>query len=407
MLARRQPGSTLKPFVYALAFEQAAHHAGDAARRFAGADRHRERPVRAAELRPRTSRAGSARARRSARASTCRPCASARCSAPSALRAAATRFGLALPESGGYYGASLALGSADVTLLALTNAYRALANGGVYSATSMLQRPRAAPRPLRVADARAVFLVTDILADNNARARTFGLASPLATRGFAAVKTGTSKDMRDNWCVGFTDRYTIGVWVGNASGAAMHDVSGVSGAAPVWQALAAHLHASAPSRAAGRAGRRRARTRVTSTAALEPARDEVFLAGTRARAAARDAPRSRGARASASPARATAACSRSIPTCRRRRSASPSKASTARGCSTASRSAAPSGCAGRRGRGGTARRCSARDGQDAAERALRGARRRRQAAGGAEGRRGREAGAKAKAGPAAARKPQP
>ena len=103
---------------------------------------------------------------------------------------------------------------------------------------------------------RRRFLVTDILADNNARARTFGLASALATRGFAAVKTGTSKDMRDNWCVGFTDRYTIGVWVGNASGAAMHDVSGVSGAAPVWQALARALHARRAVEAAGAPGRR-------------------------------------------------------------------------------------------------------------------------------------------------------
>ena len=77
-----------------------------------------------------------------------------------------------------------------------------------------------------------------ILADNGARARTFGLASALATRGFAAVKTGTSKDLRDNWCVGFTDRYTVGVWVGNASGEPMHEVSGVSGAAKMSQGSA-------------------------------------------------------------------------------------------------------------------------------------------------------------------------
>ena len=131
----------------------------------------------------------------------------------------------------------------------LTNAYRTLANGGLASA--VLLKPAAAAAPRRVADAAAGFLVTDILADNNARVRTFGWASPLATRGFAAVKTGTSKDMRDNWCVGFTDRYTIGVWAGNASGEAMHDVSGVSGAAPVWQAIAAYLHAGAPSRPPG------------------------------------------------------------------------------------------------------------------------------------------------------------
>ena len=69
-----------------------------------------------------------------------------------------------------------------------------------------------------MADAAAVHLVNHILADNNARAGTFGLDSALATRGFAAVKSGTSKDLRDNWCIGFTDRYTVGVWVGNASG---------------------------------------------------------------------------------------------------------------------------------------------------------------------------------------------
>src|SRR5438309_10250750 len=132
--------------------------------------------------------------------------------------------------------------------------------------------------PARVTDAAATFLVVDILADNNARVRTFGWASPLATRGFAAVKTGTSKDMRDNWCVGFTDRYTIGVWVGNASGEAMHDVSGVSGAAPVWQSIAAYLHAGAPSRSpaspVGVVGRH-----VAFDSQREPARDDYFLVG--------------------------------------------------------------------------------------------------------------------------------
>ncbi len=75
-------------------------------------------------------------------------------------------------------------------------------------------------------------------------ARTFGLDSLLTTRFWTAVKTGTSKDMRDNWCIGWSQRYTVGVWVGNASGASMHDVSGVSGAAPVWHE--AHGGASSP-----------------------------------------------------------------------------------------------------------------------------------------------------------------
>ena len=132
---------------------------------------------------------------------------------PDALAQRLDDFGLALPQPGGYYG------SADVALLALTNAYRTLANGGLFTPVALPGRQAhpqqaavaAAGAPLRVADAAAVFLVTDILADNNARARTFGLNSLLATRGFAAVKTGTSKDMRDNWCIGFTDRYTVGV----------------------------------------------------------------------------------------------------------------------------------------------------------------------------------------------------
>ncbi|HKX94883.1 MAG TPA: penicillin-binding transpeptidase domain-containing protein, partial [Methylibium sp.] len=154
--------------------------------------------------------------------------------------------GLDLPHGGGHYGASLALGSADVSLLALANAYRTLANGGLHG--PLRWQPGRAAAPQRVADAAAVQRVTDILADNEARALTFGLDSVLATRGWAAVKTGTSKDLRDNWCIGWTDRWTVGVWVGNADGDAMHAVSGVEGAAPVWQRIVGALHEGAPSR---------------------------------------------------------------------------------------------------------------------------------------------------------------
>ncbi|MFN8644616.1 MAG: hypothetical protein U0802_24240 [Candidatus Binatia bacterium] len=90
-------------------------------------------------------------------------------------------------------------------------------------------------------------MVADILADRDGRAVTFGLESPLATRFWAAVKTGTSTDMRDNWCVGFSRRYTVGVWVGNAGGAPMHDVSGVTGAAPIWAETMDWLHRDAAS----------------------------------------------------------------------------------------------------------------------------------------------------------------
>ena len=98
-------------------------------------------------------------------------------------------------------------------------------------------------------DPRAAFIVGDILSDPNARARTFGTDSILATRFWTAVKTGTSKDMRDNWAMGYSQRYTVGVWVGNASGAPMWDVSGTTGAAPIWTAVMTHLHTSQPSRA--------------------------------------------------------------------------------------------------------------------------------------------------------------
>jgi penicillin-binding protein 1C len=185
-------------------------------------------------------------------------------------------LGLELHQPAGYYGNALALGSADVTLLALTNAYRALANGGAYAPVAWRA---GAPAPVPLADPGAVYVVTDILADNEARARTFGLDSVLSTRGFAAVKTGTSKDMRDNWCIGYSDAYTVGVWVGNANGEPMHGVSGVSGAAPVWHALMAYLHRTRVSRPpAPPAGV--VRVPVQFDGALEPARVEAFLAGT-------------------------------------------------------------------------------------------------------------------------------
>ena len=156
-------------------------------------------------------------------------------------------LGLPLRENGDYFGYSLALGSAEVPLLHLTNAFRSLANGGRFSPVVVLPT-RARPAFTPALDARAAFIVGDILSDGNARARTFGTDSVLATRFWSAVKTGTSKDMRDNWAVGWSERYTVGVWVGNASGAAMHDVSGTSGAAPVWAAVMGFLHAREPSR---------------------------------------------------------------------------------------------------------------------------------------------------------------
>ena len=147
-----------------------------------------------------------------------------------------------ITEDVDFYGYSLALGSAEVELWQLVNAYRTLANGGRASALSLVPRPDAVEHT-QIMDPAAVWIVGDVLANRGARGLTFGLDNPLATRSWSAVKTGTSKDMRDNWCVGYSERYTVGVWVGNFGGEPMRNVSGVSGAAPVWLAVMNALHA--------------------------------------------------------------------------------------------------------------------------------------------------------------------
>jgi penicillin-binding protein 1C len=183
----------------------------------------------------------------------------------------------ALGRDADHYGYALALGGAESTLLALANAYRALANGGRHSAPVL--EPGGAAPGRAVMDPRAAYVVADILADPAARAATFGLQNPLATRYAASVKTGTSTDMRDNWALGFSARYTVGVWVGNFSGEPMHDVSGITGAAPVWREIMDFLHeGDAPEPAAAPAGLVRARIRYAD--GIEPPRAEWFLAGT-------------------------------------------------------------------------------------------------------------------------------
>lgn len=223
------------------------------------------------------------------------------------------RLGLAgVTETGDWYGPSLALGSADVSLWELVGAYRALARGGEWTplslhparteeptsggaggaaghatsrardsadapaATERLETAAAAPHT--VFRPSTAHLVSDILSDRGSRATTFDLAGPLATRYWSAVKTGTSKDMRDNWCVGFSRRYTVGVWVGNFSGAPMHDVSGVTGAAPVWRELMDALHEGAPGETPPEpSGVVAAWTAFAHDA--EPAREELYMRG--------------------------------------------------------------------------------------------------------------------------------
>ena len=183
-----------------------------------------------------------------------------------------------LVEDGQYYGFSLALGSAEVTLLEQANAYRALANGGRLSPLRLRRDDaRGAARP--VFSPQAAWIVSDILADASARSQSFGVDSALRLPFWAAVKTGTSKAMRDNWCVGFSDRFTVAVWVGNLEGDSMKAVSGTSGAAPVWRDVMMALHRGRPGMAPSRPPGIEAR-RVAFTGTTEPPRNDWFLTGT-------------------------------------------------------------------------------------------------------------------------------
>ena len=154
----------------------------------------------------------------------------------------------AIRHEGDYYGYSLALGSAEVSLWELVAAYRQLANLGHVMPPLRITttHPEQAENAKPLA-AGASFIVGDILADRASRSVSFGLDNSLALPLWAAVKTGTSKHMRDNWCIGFSARYTVGVWVGNFDGSPMWDVSGLTGASPVWAELMQRLHHALPS----------------------------------------------------------------------------------------------------------------------------------------------------------------
>ncbi|HTS55041.1 MAG TPA: penicillin-binding protein 1C [Burkholderiales bacterium] len=190
-----------------------------------------------------------------------------------------------IDRDGDYYGYSLALGSAEVSLWELTNAYRALTGGGVLAPLTLTPGTKVSGQS--VMDRAASYIVADILSDRAARSITFGLASPLAARFWAAVKTGTSKGMRDNWCVGSSLRYTVGVWVGNFDGSPMWDVSGVTGAAPLWLEIMNELHRTGAGAPAPPPGVETAQ--VSFVPPVEAPRQELFVAGTAVeRVAAKD-----------------------------------------------------------------------------------------------------------------------
>ncbi len=146
-----------------------------------------------------------------------------------------------------HYGVGLTLGNGEVRLLDLARAYAALARGGSLPALRFLAWRRTAtgdtlrpppPPPTRLSlDPRVLYLITDILRDPGARAPAFGRGGPLELPFPCAVKTGTSKDYRDNWAVGYTPRHTVAVWAGNFDGAPMRWVSGVTGAGALLKSI--------------------------------------------------------------------------------------------------------------------------------------------------------------------------
>ncbi len=184
-----------------------------------------------------------------------------------------------LNESGDFYGPSLALGSADVSLWELTNAYRSLADEGMWSALRLVRDENPSSQKRRIYSKEASFLISDILSDREARSVTFGLENALSTRFWTAVKTGTSKDMRDNWCIGYSRKYTVGVWTGNFSGEPMWNVSGITGAAPIWIEVMNFLHANGPGEKRGILPRL-VRREIEFSQGITPSREEWFIPGT-------------------------------------------------------------------------------------------------------------------------------
>jgi penicillin-binding protein 1C len=249
VLTPRQPGSALKPFTYALAFDHGYSPATvlpDLPSHFPTADpgvvyspRNYDGRYRG-PLRARLALAGSENVPAVAVA--------ADIGVPSLLRLL-RRAGLTTFEkTAAYYGLGATLGDAEVSLGELVAAYAMLARGGVWMPPhAILRKPAeafgeggagvASVGSARLISERAAFWVTDVLSDNEAREYAFGRGGSLEFPFPVAVKTGTSQGYRDNWTVGYTRAVTVGVWVGNFDRTPLRDSSGVTGAGPIFHAV--------------------------------------------------------------------------------------------------------------------------------------------------------------------------
>jgi penicillin-binding protein 1C len=235
--ALRQPGSALKPFTYALAFERGDSPAtvlADVPSHFPTAEngvvytpRNYDGRYRG-PLRVRAALAGSENVPAVAMAAKL---------GPASLLRFLSRVGFSdFGKTADYYGVGLTLGDAEVKLEQLVAAYSVFARGGVYIEPTMFRQP-ATGRRQRVISQRTAFWITDILSDPDAREYVFGRGGNLDFPFAVAVKTGTSQAYRDNWTVGYTRDVTVGVWVGNFDRKELRNSTGVTGAGPIFHAV--------------------------------------------------------------------------------------------------------------------------------------------------------------------------
>lgn len=247
-LTPRSAGSTLKPFVYALAFSN-GHWAGeiipDIPVTFRGKSGHD------APRNYSNTYRGPLSIRESLACSQNIPAMTTlnESGGPARLIPLLEKLGFTtLDRNPSLYGLGLAIGNAEVTLMELTNAYATLARKGTtFPVRWQKNTPSAGRQPEAMLSPEICFVLTDILSDDEARAEAFGTDSPLNFPFPCAVKTGTSSDYRDNWCIGFTKDITVGVWVGNFDSSPMREVSGVTGAGPVFHAVMEAAHKQYPS----------------------------------------------------------------------------------------------------------------------------------------------------------------
>jgi 1A family penicillin-binding protein len=161
-----------------------------------------------------------------------------------AMTGLARRMGITTLDDPDRLGLAVTLGGGEVRLLELTAAFAALANGGQAIQPMAIRRVEDSDGHLlwsqghgigeRVLDERVAYLISNILDDDVARIPSFGEGGVLALGRSAAVKTGTTTDFRDNWTIGYTPDLVVGVWAGNADNEPMREVSGITGAAPIW-----------------------------------------------------------------------------------------------------------------------------------------------------------------------------